>query len=114
MGLQIQTDIRRSKRKLSILLELPDSSSFSQNPLISTPPEKKKKGSFFSQSQPTQDIQNIPIYSESIISGDSESAIRTQKSQILVEIPKKTSFDILQYSELSSPIYSMTPLGNKK
>src|SRR5436305_10483504 len=113
MGLQIQGDIRRSKQKLSIFLDLPDSSSFSQNPLISTPAEKKKKVSFFSQSQPTQDIQNIPIYSESIISEDSESAIRTQKSQILVEIPKKTSFDLLQYSELSSPIYSRTPLGPK-
>src|SRR2546421_2224152 len=66
MGLQIQRDIRKSKRKLSIFLNLPDSSSFSQNPLISTPAEKKKKGSFFSQSQPTQDIQNIPIYSEYI------------------------------------------------
>ena len=41
-----------------------------------------------------QDIQNIPIYSESIISEDSESAIRTQKSQILIEIPKKISFDL--------------------
>src|SRR5438876_3788635 len=111
MGLQIQTDIRKSKRKLSIFLDLPDSSSFSQNPLISTPAEKKKKVSFFSQNQPTQDIQNIPIYSESIFSEDSESAIRTQKGQILVEIPKKTSFDLLQYSELSSPIYSRTPLG---
>src|SRR5436190_9946222 len=113
MGLQIQGDIRKSKRKLSIFLDLPDSSSFSQNPLISTPAEKKKKVSFFSQSQPTQDIQNIPIYSESIISEDSESAIRTQKSQILIEIPKKTSFDLLQYSELSSPIYSRTALGPK-
>ena len=77
MGLQIQGDIRKSKRKLSIFLDLPDSSSFSQNPLISTPMEKKKKVSFFSQSQSTQDIQNILIYSKSIISKDSESAIRT-------------------------------------
>jgi hypothetical protein len=113
MGLQIQGDIRKSKRKLSIFLDLPDSSSFSQNPLISTPAEKKKKISFFSQSQSTQDIQNIPIYSESSEIEDSESAIRTQKSQILIEIPKKTSFDLLQYSELSSPIYSRTPLGPK-
>jgi hypothetical protein len=79
MGLQIQGDIRKSKRKLSIFLDLPDSSSFSQNPLISTP-EKKKKVSFFSQNQPTQDIQNTPIYSESSLSKDSESAIRIQKS----------------------------------
>jgi len=88
-------------------------SSFSQNPLISTPIEKKKKVSFFSQSQPMQDIQNIPIYSEFISSEDSESTIRTQKSQIFVEIPKKIFFDLLQYSELPSPIYSRTPLGPK-
>jgi len=94
MDLQIQTDIRKSKRKLSIFLDLPDSSSFSQNLSISTPAEKKKKVSFFSQSKPTQDIQNIPIYSKSTFSEDSESAIRTQKSQILVKIPKKTSFDL--------------------
>jgi hypothetical protein len=56
MDLQIQTDIRKSKRKLSIFLNLPDSSFFSQNSLISTPAEKKKKVSFFSQSQLTQDI----------------------------------------------------------
>jgi hypothetical protein len=60
-----------------------------------------------------QDIQNIPIYSESPLSGDSESAIRTSKSQIFIEIPKKTSFDFSQYSELPSPIYSRTPLGPK-
>src|SRR5438034_10996813 len=113
MDLQIQADIQKSKRKLSIFLDLPDSSSFSQNPLISTPAEKKKKGSFFSQSQPTQDIQNIPIYSESTFWGDSESAISTQKSQIFVEIPQKTSFDLSQYSELPSFIYSRTPLGPK-
>ena len=94
MDLQIQGDIRRSKRKLSIFLDLPDSSSFSQNPSISTP-AKKKKLSSFSQSQPTQDIQNIPIYSESSLSEDSESAIRTQKSQIFIKILKKTSFDLL-------------------
>jgi len=113
MDLQIQADIQKSKRKLSIFLDLPDSSSFSQNPLISTPAKKKKKGSFFSQSQPTQDIQNIPIYSESIFSEGSESATRTQKSQIFVEIPKKTSFDLSQYSELPFPIYFRTPLGPK-
>ena len=75
MGLQIQGDIRKSKRKLSIFLDLPDSSSFSQNPMISTPAEKKKKGSSFSQSQPTQLIQKTPIYSESPIFEDSESAV---------------------------------------
>jgi hypothetical protein len=56
MDLQIQRNIRKSKRKLSIFLDLPDLSSFSQNPLISTPAEKKKKGSSFSQSQLTRDI----------------------------------------------------------
>jgi hypothetical protein len=113
MDLQIQGDIRRPKRKLSIFLDLPNSSTFSQNPSISAPAEKKKKTSFFSQSQQTQDIQNTPIYSESTFSEDSESAIRTQKSQIFIEIPKKTSFDLSQYSGLPSPIYSRTPLGPK-
>ena len=113
MSLQIQTDIRKPKRKLSIFLDLPDSSSFSQNPLISTPAEKKKRVSFFSQSQPTQDIQNIPIYSESPLSEDSESAIRTQKSQLFIEIPKKTSLDLSQYSKLPSSTYFRTPLGSK-
>jgi len=80
MDLQIQGDIRRSKRKLSIFLDLPDSSSFSQNPLVSTPAEKKKKISSFSQIQPTRNIQKISIYSESPLSEDSESAIRTRKS----------------------------------
>jgi hypothetical protein len=113
MDLQIQGDIRRSKRKLSIFLDSADLSSFSQNPSISTPAEKKKKVSFFSQNQPTQDIQNIPIYSESPLFEDSESAIKTKKSQLFVEILKKTSFDLSQYSELSSPIYSRTLLGPK-
>ena len=113
MDLQIQRGIRISKRKLSLFLDPTDLSSFSQNLLISTPAEKKKKLSSFSQSQPTQDIQNIPIYSESPLSEDSESAIRTQKSQILVKIPKKTSFDLSQYSKISSSIYSKTPLGPK-
>jgi hypothetical protein len=112
MDLQIQEGIRRSKRKLSIFLDPADSSS-SQNPSISTPAEKKKKLSSFSQNQPTQDIQNIPIYSESPLSEDSESAIRTQKSQLLVEIPKKASFDLSQYSELPSSTYFRTPLGPK-
>ena len=76
MGLQIQENIRKSKRKLSIFLDLVDSSSFSQKFSISTPATKKKKGSFFSQSQPTQNIQNIPIYSKSPLSEDSKSAIR--------------------------------------
>jgi len=76
MGLQIQENIRKSKRKLSIFLDLIDLSLFSQNPSISIPITKKKKVSFFSQSQPMQDIQNIPIYSESTFSEDSESVIR--------------------------------------
>ena len=50
MSLQIQENIRKSKRKLSVFLDLSDSSLFSQNPSISTPAEKKKKVSFFSQS----------------------------------------------------------------
>ena len=113
MDLQIQGSIKRLKRKLSIFLDLPDSSSFSQNPSISTPAEKKKKLSFFSQSQPTQLIQKNLIYSESTLSEDSKSAIKMQKSQIFIEIPKKTSFDLSQFSPLSSSISSRTPLGPK-
>ena len=94
MALQIEKDIRRSKRKLSTFLDLLDSPFLSQNPSISTP-AKKKKLSSFSQSQPTQYIQEISIYSESPLSEDPESAIRTQKSQLFVEIPKKTSLDLL-------------------
>src|SRR5947199_2419033 len=84
MSLQIQADIRKPKRKLSIFLDLPDSSSFSQNPLISTPEKKKKRGSFFSQGQLTQNIQNIPTYSESTFSEHSESAINIHKSKIYI------------------------------
>ena len=113
MDLQIQGDIKRSKRKLSIFLDLSDSSSFSQNPSISTLMEKKKKLSFFSQNQPTQLIQKNLIYSKSALSEDSKSAIKTQKSQIFVEIPKKTSFNLSQFSPLSSSISSRTPLGPK-
>ena len=58
-------------------------------------------------------FKNIPIYSKSTFSEDSESATITQKSQIFVEIPKKISFDLSQYSKLSSPIYSKTPLRPK-
>ncbi len=112
MALQIKKDIRRSKRKLSTFLDLPDSPFLSQNPSISTP-VKKKKLSSFSQSQPTRHIQEIPIYSESPIPEDFESAVKTQNNQIFVEISKKTSFDLSQYSPLSSSVYSRTPLGPK-
>jgi hypothetical protein len=50
MNLQIQINIQKLKRKLFIFLDLLDLFFFSQNPLISTPAEKKKKVSFFSQS----------------------------------------------------------------
>jgi hypothetical protein len=113
MGLQIQGDIRRSKRKLSVFLDLPDLPLLSQNPSISTPAEKKKKLSSFSQSQPTRRIQDVPIYSESPLSEDSESAVEIPKSQLFVEIPKKTAFDLSQYSPLSDSVYSRTPLGPK-
>ena len=113
MGLQIQGDIRRSKRKLPVFLDLLDSPSLSQNSSISVPAEKKIKLSSFSQSQPKRRIQKIPIYSESSLSEDSESAIKTQKSQVFVEIPKKTSFDFSKYSPLPDSIYSRTPLGPK-
>jgi hypothetical protein len=50
IDLQIQGDIKRSKRKLSIFLDPADLSSLSQNPSISIFAEKKQKLSFFSQS----------------------------------------------------------------
>jgi hypothetical protein len=112
MDLQFQGNIRRSKRKLSILLDSSDSSLFSQNSLIS-PAEKKKKYSIYSQSQPTQSIQEIPIYSESPISEDSESAIKIPKTQVFVEIPKKTSFNFSKYPLLPTSAYPRTPLGPK-
>jgi len=113
MGLQIQGDLRRSKRKLSVFLDLPDSSLLSQNSLVSIPAEKKKKISSFSQSQPTQRMQDFSIYSESPLSDDSESVLEIPKCQVFVEIPKKTSFDLSQYSPLSDSVYSRTPLGPK-
>ena len=99
MALQIEKDIRRSKRKLSTFLDLLDSPFLSQNPSISTP-AKKKKLSSFSQSQPTQHIQEIPIYSESPLSEDSESAIRTQKSKYSLKFRRKCpliSYNISNY-----------------
>jgi len=113
MGLQIQRDLRRLKRKLSVFLDPLDSPLLFQNPSLSTPAEKKKKLSSFSQSQPTQCIQDFSIYSESPLSGDSESVIEISKSQVFVEIPKKTSFDLSQYTPLSDSIYSRTSLGPK-
>jgi len=113
MGLQIQGDLRRLKRKLSVFLDLLDSSLLSQNPSVSTPAEKKKKLSSFSQSQPTRRMQNFSIYSESSLSDDSESALEISKSQVFIEILKKTSFDLSQYSPLSDSIYSRTPLRPK-
>src|SRR5271155_5648557 len=113
MGLQIQGDIRKSKRKLSVILDFPDSPSLSQNSSISTPAEKKMKYSSFSQSQPMRRIQEIPIYSESPLSEDSESAVEIPKSQVFVEIPKKTSFDFSKYSPLPTSVYPRTPLGPK-
>jgi hypothetical protein len=94
MVLQIQKNLKKSKRKLSIFLDLPDTPFLSQNPSVSTPAEKKKKLSSFSQSQSTRGIQDIPIYSESSIPEESESAVKAQNSQIFVEIPKKTSLDL--------------------
>jgi hypothetical protein len=111
MTLQIQKDLRRSKRKLSTFLDLPDSPFLSQNPSISTPAKKKKLFSF-SQSQPTRHIQEIPIYSELPIPEDSESAVEMQNSQKFVKISKKTSFDLSQHTSLSS-IHSRTPLEPK-
>jgi hypothetical protein len=113
MVLQIQKNLKKSKRKLSIFLDLPDTPFLSQNPSVSTPAEKKKKLSSFSQSQSTRGIQDIPIYSESSIPEESESAVKTQNSQIFVEIPKKTSLDLSQYSPLSSSVYCRTSLGPK-
>jgi hypothetical protein len=104
---------QRLKRKLSTELHLRNSSLFSQNSSISTPAKKKKRLSSFSQSQPTQLIQEIPIYSESPIFEDSESAAETQKNQVFVEIPKKTSIDLSQYSALPTSRNFRTLLGPK-
>ena len=113
MSLLFQKEIKRSKRKLSIQLNLSNSPLFSQNSSISTPAKKKKKLSFFSQSQPAQLIQEISIYPELPIFEDSESIPKTQKGQIFVEIPKKTSFDFSKYSPLSTSPSSRTPLKPK-
>jgi len=113
MSLLFQRDIRRLKRKLSIQLDLGNSPLFSQNSSISTPAKKKKRLSSFSQSQPMRLIQKISIYSELPILEESESTVETQKSQIFVEIPKKSSFDLSQYSPLPTSVYSRTPLGPK-
>ena len=58
-------------------------------------------------------MQDFSIYSESSLSDDSESVLEIPKCQVFVEIPKKTSFDLSQYSPLSDSVYSRTPLGPK-
>ena len=109
MTTSLSGSIRRSKRKLSIQSDLSNSYAFSQNP-ISTP--KKQKLSSFSQSQPTQLLQEIPIYSESPIFGDSEYPVEAQKSQVFVEIPKKWS-QLFEHSTIRSSTSTRTPYGLK-
>src|SRR5438045_8803320 len=113
MSVPFQTETRASKRKLSSQSGLQNTYAFSQNSSLSISDRKRQKLSSFSQSQPTQLLQDIPIYSESPIPEESESAVKTQKSQIFVEIPKKSSFDLSQYSPLPASVYSRTPLGPK-
>jgi hypothetical protein len=108
-------EIRRSKRKLSIQSDLQNYYAFSQNPSISISTGKKKKLSSFFQSQPTQFLQETPTYSESSIFGDSESVVRTQKSQIFMDVSKKR-FQEFKYFPINSPISSTstrTPLRPK-
>jgi len=75
--------------------------------------ETKRKRNFFSQSQATCRIKDIPIYSESSLFGDSESIINIPKSQVFIEIPEKISFDFSKYSPLSDSVYSRTSFGPK-
>jgi hypothetical protein len=113
MNVPFQTETRASRRKLSSQSDLQNTYAFSQNSSLSISDRKRKRLSSFSQSQPTQLLQDIPIYSELSILGESKSAVETQKSQIFVEIPKKSSFDLSQYSSLPASVYSRTPLGPK-
>src|SRR2546429_6853591 len=73
MSVPFQTETRASKRKLSSQSDLQNTYAFSQNSSLSISHRKRKKLSSFSQSQPTQLLQDIPIYSESPILRDSES-----------------------------------------
>jgi hypothetical protein len=104
MSVPFQTETRASKRKLSSQSDLQNTSAFSQNSSLSLSDRKEKKLSSFSQSQQTQFLQDIPIYSESII--------ETQESQIPVEISKKTLSQSKKSTNppLSSPLATRTPL----
>jgi len=112
MSVPFQTETRASKRKLSSQSDLQNIYAFSQNSSLSISHRKRKKLSSFSQSQPTQLLQDIPIYSESPILQDSESVIETQESQIPVEISKKTLSQSKKSTNppLSSPLATRTPL----
>jgi hypothetical protein len=112
MSVPFQTETRASKRKLSSQSDLQNTYAFSQNSSLSISDRKKKKLSSSSQSQPTQFLQDIPIYSESSILQDSESIIETQESQIPVEISKKTLSQSKKSINppLSSPLATRTPL----
>jgi hypothetical protein len=79
MSVPFQTETRASKRKLSSQSDLQNTYAFSHNSSLSISDRKRKKISSFSQSQPTQLLQDIPIYSESPILEESESAIETQR-----------------------------------
>jgi len=106
MSVPFQTETRASKRKRSSQSDLQNTHAFSQNSSLSISDRKRKKLSSLSQSQSTQLFQDIPIYSESSIPGDSEPIIKTPKSQIPVEISKET----LSNPPLSSPLATRTPL----
>jgi hypothetical protein len=112
MSVPFQTETRASKRKLSSQSDLQNTYAFSQNSSLSISAGKRKKLSSFSQSQSTQLLQDIPIYSEPPILEDSESIIETQESQISVEISKKTLSQSKKSTNppLSSPLATRTPL----
>jgi hypothetical protein len=104
MNMPFQTETRASKRKLSSQSDLQNTYAFSQNSSLSISGRKRKKLSSFSQSQSTQLLQDIPIYSESII--------KTPKSQIPLKISKKTLSQSKKSTNppLSSPLATRTPL----
>ena len=112
MNVPFQTETRASKRKLSSQSDLQNTYAFSQNSSLSISGRKRKKLSSFSQSQSTQLLQDIPIYSESPILKDSESIIKTPKSRMPVKISKKTLSQPIKSINppLSSPLVTRTPL----
>ena len=115
LNVPFQTETRASKRKLSSQSDLQNTYAFSQNSSLPISHKKGKKLSSLSQSQSTQLLQDIPIYSESPILQDSKSLIETQESQISVEVSKKALSQSKKSINppLSSPLATRPPLVAK-